>query len=73
LAVRGTGRETAELNAALTAIEEALQRTPGQAGESREGDRRVIIEPPLSVEFVVSEAERRVTVTKVHYSRGRRP
>jgi hypothetical protein len=71
--VQGTGRETAELNVALTAIEEALQRTPGQAGESRDGGRRVMIVSPLSVEFIVSPTERRVDVVQVHYSRGRRP
>jgi hypothetical protein len=70
--VTGGGRETAELNAALTAIEETLQRTPGEAGESREGDLRAVIVSPLCVEFVVAQAERRVIVREVHYSRGRR-
>jgi hypothetical protein len=69
----GTGHETAELNAALTTIEEALERTPGAAGESREGGERILIVPPLSVRFIVAEVERRVTVRAVHYSRGRRP
>lgn len=68
----GTGRETAELNRALTEIEEALQRTPTTAGESREGGWRVIVELPLSVDFRVNEAAREVLVLRVHYSRGRR-
>ncbi len=72
-AVRGTGRETAELNAALTVIGEVLQRTPREAGESREADRRVLIVPPISVEFIIAESGRRVDVISVHYSRGQRP
>jgi hypothetical protein len=71
--VQGAGRETAELNAALSVIEEVLQRTPWDAGESREGGLRVIIVSPLSVEFTVAQIERRVRVARVHYSRGRRP
>jgi hypothetical protein len=72
-AAQGDGRATAELNAALTMIEDTLQRTPGEAGESREGRQRVWIVAPLSVCFVVAQAERRVFVREVHYSRGRRP
>jgi hypothetical protein len=70
--MQGTGRETAELNVALAEIEEALQRTPVRAGESRNGGRRVIIVSPLSVEYVVNENARHVTVIRVHYSRGKR-
>jgi hypothetical protein len=70
--VQGTGRETAELNAALTAVMDALGRRPGEAGESREGRRRVVIVPPLSVTFSVLESERQVIVREVYYSRGRR-
>jgi hypothetical protein len=47
LTAQGTGRETAELNDALTKVEVALQRTPTAAGESRNGDRRVIIVSPI--------------------------
>jgi hypothetical protein len=69
----GTGRETAELNHALTEIEEALQRTPTTAGESRDGGWRVIVELPLSVDYRVNIDAREVLVLRVHYSRGRRP
>ena len=71
--VQGTGRETAELNAALAAVDDALRRTPTVAGESREGDRRVIIAGPLSVKFRVLEDQRRVEVISASYSRGKRP
>ena len=69
----GTGHETAELNRALRAIEEALRQTPRTTGESRVGNWRVILEPPLSVDYRVDEAPREVLVLAVHYSRGKRP
>jgi len=70
---QGTGRETAELNKALTEIGESLERTPTAAGESRNGGRRVMIVSPLSVEYVIDDGARHVTVIRVHYSRGKRP
>ncbi|MFO0807683.1 MAG: hypothetical protein U0746_03585 [Gemmataceae bacterium] len=70
--VQGDGRETAELNAALSRIESLLRIEPNRAGESREGDRRVVIVPPLAVEYVVDDALRRVDVLTARYSRGRR-
>jgi hypothetical protein len=71
-ALSGTGRETAELNRALAAIEETLRRTPATAGESRAGDLRVLIESPVAVDYSVVESTREVIVRDVHYSRGRR-
>jgi hypothetical protein len=68
IAVRGSGTETAALNGALAAIEDALGRTPIEAGESREGNRRVIIVPPLAVEFTIDSSERRVVVEFARYS-----
>ena len=68
----GTGRATEELNRALTVIEEALERRPTLAGESRVGNERVIFEPPICVGYVVDLAARRVTVRFAHYSRGKR-
>ena len=35
------------------------------AGESREGEFRVLFELPLAAKFVVEESERTVTVTEV--------
>lgn len=70
--VQGDGRETAELNAALAMIEDAFQHAPGQAGESRDFPRRVIIVSPLCVDFVADESAQLVRVVDVHYSRGRR-
>ena len=68
----GSGRETAELNRALTIVEDLLSRRPTAAGESRAGDDRVITEPPLAVEYRVNQTDREVTVIRVSYSRGRR-
>jgi hypothetical protein len=68
----GTGRETAELNQALAAIEDGLVRRPTVAGESRVGSLRVLVEGPVCVGYRVDVATRRVTVAFARYSRGKR-
>ena len=42
-----------------------LQREGPAAGESREGEFRVLFEIPLAVKFSVEEPDRAVTVTDV--------
>ncbi len=68
----GTGREMAELNQALAAVEEALERRPTAAGESRAGDLRVVVELPVAIGYWVDLPARRVTVAFARYSRGKR-
>lgn len=46
-------------------IDAILGRTPLEVGESREGFNRILIHGPLSVYYVVSEAEGRVYVWDV--------
>jgi hypothetical protein len=70
--VSDTGRETARLNQALATVEEALERRPTVAGESRAGDLRVLVEPPVCVGYRVDVAARQVTVAFARYSRGKR-
>ena len=50
---------------AANAIERQLASDPFNAGESREGSKRVLIEPPLAVLYDVSEQDRTVSVWSV--------
>ena len=50
---------------ALDRLGATLQREGAAAGESREGEFRVLFELPLAVKFSVEEPERAVTVTDV--------
>jgi len=58
-----------ELRAAITAaahqIDYQLARDPLDAGESRENERRILIERPLAVIFKVKESEHKVVVLRV--------
>jgi transcription elongation GreA/GreB family factor len=72
-AASGTGREIAALNRALTEIEETLARTPTIAGESRNGNWRVLIASPVSVIYRVDQTAREVLVRDVHYSPRKHP
>ncbi len=50
---------------ALDRLGATLQQEGPAAGESREGEFRVLFELPLAVKFSVEEAEHTVTVTDV--------
>ncbi len=50
---------------ALDRLGATLERDGSAAGESREGEFRVLFELPLAVKFSVQEVERAVTVTDV--------
>ena len=47
---------------AADAIDQILRTNPLAAGESRDGDMRLLIEPPLAVLFDVEADDRKVTV-----------
>jgi plasmid stabilization system protein ParE len=47
------------------AIDLALRNTPYRVGESRTGAVRVVVSPPLGVEYTVYEADRLVEVHAV--------
>lgn len=64
-------RDTAAINSALTVIEDALRRRPLHSGESRDGRRRVIYEPPIQVQYDVFQDERSVLVVGIHYFPGK--
>jgi hypothetical protein len=46
-------------------IDERLERDGDNEGESRDGNRRILFEPPLGVTLTVDPAQRRITVTHV--------
>jgi len=50
---------------AANRIDRLLERDPLSCGESRAGDRRILIEAPLVVVYRVDEPARRVTVLSV--------
>jgi hypothetical protein len=48
-------------------IDSRLKRDPANQGESRGGQSRIVIEPPLAAIFEVNEADRIVEVLKVSW------
>jgi plasmid stabilization system protein ParE len=59
------------ITAAVDSIDRALRDEPGTQGESREDDERVLFVSPLTVDFRVSEDDRRVEVLSVRQVRQR--
>lgn len=50
------------VTAASRVIDEILREAPLAFGESRDGDVRVGLEPPLAVWFIVTESDRTVVI-----------
>ena len=59
------GPERNAITASVAAIDAKLRRDPLRHGESRSGNRRVLFQKPLAVEYEVEEDDRRVTVHAV--------
>lgn len=59
----------ARMTAATARIDTALASNPSEAGESRDGNVRILFEAPLSIDFQVLASERMVIVTEVRYYR----
>jgi hypothetical protein len=53
------------ITAAAAQVDAMLAKFPGEAGESRSDNRRILFMPPLGVSFVVHEPDRRVIVLHV--------
>jgi hypothetical protein len=53
------------ITAATTKIDEVLQSSPTDFGESRSGNRRIAFVPPLGLAFSVDEVKRSVKVLHV--------
>jgi hypothetical protein len=58
-------RETAELARIVNQMIELLERDPLEAGESRSGDERILIESPYGIRFVVDPQSHLVTATTI--------
>ncbi len=69
---REHGRDAHELPNAIAEINRILQISPSDAGESRDGNERVLIVHPLSVFFeVFAEAQVVLIYSAVYYPRTR--
>jgi hypothetical protein len=53
---------------AMARAEIALERDAANAGESRAGHQRVLIEAPLTIEFEVHADQRTAIVVRAHYT-----
>jgi hypothetical protein len=53
------------VTAAANQIDNQLARNPLNVGESRENDRRILIESPLAVTYKVNPSEMKVLETRV--------
>jgi len=60
------------ITAAANTLDETLRRNPLSAGESRSGDTRILIVPPLVVVFRVFEEDQKVWIVTVRRSRRSR-
>jgi plasmid stabilization system protein ParE len=59
------------ITAAVDSIDRALRSDPDEQGESREDQERVVVVPPLVVDFRVIEEDRRVEILAVRQLRQR--
>ncbi len=60
-----TAPDRTAITQAAHRIDSQLRNDPLNVGESRSGNERVLFEPPLAVNYEVSEDDRLVTVTGV--------
>lgn len=66
------GRDVVAVRRAVSDIELALSDTPGELGESRAGNERVVIVHPLAATYEVFEAHKVVVIySAIFYPRQR--
>jgi hypothetical protein len=63
--VNGDSTLRASITTAAARIDTLLSHSAGDAGESREGNRRIAFEPPLGVAFSIDESRKRAKVLHV--------
>jgi hypothetical protein len=61
----GTG--SAAITAAMSEIDRVLSSQPAEAGESRAGDERILLVPPLAVTYRIREVDRIVEALRAGY------
>jgi hypothetical protein len=59
------GPDRSEVAEASDRIDLLLKREPHSQGEERDGDARILIEPPLAIYFTVSDEDMLVTIYDV--------
>lgn len=59
------GPDRAAITVAANAIDQMLASNPLSVGEARDGNRRIVVVPPLAVYYTVSEPDRLVSVFDV--------
>ena len=60
-----SAKNKSAISAAANKIDELLRTDADTCGESRDGDRRILLVPPLGVDYSVSVPDRRVLVLSV--------
>ena len=59
-----SARDRQAVTDAATEIDRLLRTNPGEQGESRDDDSRVLFVPPLGVQFRVFEPDRKVLIAR---------
>lgn len=69
--IEGDGQQRVAITAAVEAIDRVLQVDPESQGESRSGNRRILLQPPLGVVYEIVPRSASVTVVHVWTFRRR--
>ncbi len=67
VAAMQSGQGAADITLAMNEIDRLLAANPQEEGESRDEFERIIIVPPLSVDYEVQEDERIVLILRARY------
>ena len=62
---QASGVDRERITEAVSVIDRVLKRRAPEAGESREEDRRILFEPPLGINFRVSEEHQTAVIARV--------
>jgi hypothetical protein len=63
--LRGDAAARGQITEAAHHIDRCLRSNPADSGESREGNRRILLVPPLGVTYVFDEGQRLARVLAV--------
>ncbi|MCI0642967.1 MAG: type II toxin-antitoxin system RelE/ParE family toxin [Gemmataceae bacterium] len=71
VALKNQGKSMEPVTAAMTEIDRRLSQNPEESGESRPDFERILIVPPLVVDYEVHDEERVVFVLRLRYMPAR--